>query len=111
MEYNPNIFSLYEKPETIQTQGNAQVVSGKSLKQYGKFQRKKLMTGNTEQDNGLAVFLAASVIEMKHRRILKEAKGVDDVVKVSVSIPCIDACTYSLKQALVIYFCFCKLVT
>ncbi|KAI9124138.1 hypothetical protein K1719_005438 [Acacia pycnantha] len=72
--------SLSEKPETAQTQENAPVASGKLLKQYGKFQRKNLKTGNTEK--ALAVFLVASVLEVKNRKILNEAKGVDDVVKI-----------------------------
>ncbi|XP_028777055.1 TBC1 domain family member 15 [Neltuma alba] len=101
MEYNPNIFSLYEKPETSQTQENAPVVSGKLLKQYGKFQRKNLTTGNTEQHSALAVFLVASVLEVKNRQILKEAKGVDDVVKIlgdiTANLDAKKACTEALK--------------
>ncbi|XP_054793726.1 GTPase-activating protein GYP7-like isoform X1 [Prosopis cineraria] len=101
MEYNPNIFSLYEKPEIAQTSENAPVVSGKLLKQYGKFQRKNLRTGNTEQQSALAVFLVASVLEVKNRQILKEAKGVDDVVKIlgdiTSNLDAKKACTEALK--------------
>ncbi|KAI9119174.1 hypothetical protein K1719_009849 [Acacia pycnantha] len=99
MEYNPNIFSFYEKPETAQTQENAPVASGKLLKQYGKFQRKNLKTGHPEQ--ALAVFLVASVLEVKNRKILNEAKGVDDVVKIlgdiTANLDAKKACSEALK--------------
>lgn len=91
MEYNPNIFSLYEKTESAETKENAGAMSAKELKEYGKFERKNLEIGNTERHSALAVFLVASVLEIKNRRILNEARGVDDVVKVSpFSLPCID---------------------
>ncbi|XP_010264959.1 PREDICTED: TBC1 domain family member 15-like isoform X2 [Nelumbo nucifera] len=82
MEYNPNIFSLYEDPntatESIATKGN-----DKLLKKYGKFERKNIKTGIADQQHtALSVFLVAGVLEAKHKRLLKEAKGVDDVVKI-----------------------------
>ena len=43
-----------------------------------------MKTGHTEENSALSVFLVASVLEIKNRRILNEAKGVDDVVKVSL---------------------------
>ncbi|KAF7818448.1 TBC1 domain family member 15-like [Senna tora] len=106
MEYNPNIFSLYEKSdsesEPAEANENAHTLSAKSLKQYGKFERKNLTIGNTEQQHSaLAVFLVASVLEIKNRRILKEAKGVDDVVKIlgdiTSTLDAKKACTEALK--------------
>lgn len=96
MEYNPNIFSKYEEPDRTKAKDTStEKINDRLLKQYGKFERKNLKTGHTEQNSSLAVFLVASVLEIKNRRILNEAKGVDDVVKVSLSlslpIPCLVA--------------------
>lgn len=85
MEYKPNIFSLYEESEVGRKGDTTLAINGKLWKKYGKFQRKNLKSGNREEGlSELSVFLAASVLEIKNRRILKEAKGVDDVVKVSL---------------------------
>ncbi|XP_054794984.1 uncharacterized protein LOC129298983 isoform X3 [Prosopis cineraria] len=65
------------------------------------WERKNLRTGNTEQQSALAVFLVASVLEVKNRQILKEAKGVDDVVKIlgdiTSNLDAKKACTEALK--------------
>ncbi|CDY14234.1 TBC1 domain family member 15 isoform X1 [Brassica rapa] len=77
MEYNPNNFSSYEKPE------NGTKQDPRLLKQYGKFERKYIQSGQNEQHhNTLAVFVVASVLETKNKRLLKEAKGLDDVVQI-----------------------------
>ncbi|KAG2256517.1 hypothetical protein Bca52824_075811 [Brassica carinata] len=77
MEYNPNKFASYEKPE------NGTKQDPRLLKQYGKFERKYIKSGQNEQhDNTLAVFVVASVLETKNKRLLKEAKGLDDVVQI-----------------------------
>jgi len=82
MEYNPNIFTKYEDPEGAKTKAPTTAVNNKVLQQYGKFERKIVKTGRTEENSALAIFLVASVLETKNKRILTEAKGVDDVVKV-----------------------------
>ncbi|XP_028765498.1 TBC1 domain family member 15 [Neltuma alba] len=83
MEYDPKLFSLYEESEVTRTDDTTPAINDKLWKKYGKFQRKNLQTGNTEQQfSALSVFLVASVLEIKNRRILKEAKGVEDVVKI-----------------------------
>lgn len=86
MEYNPNIFSLYEKPIAESDKSAASMLNNKLLKQCGKFERNKVKTGCKDQQSALAVFLVASVLEAKNKRILKEAKGLDDVVQVT-SLP------------------------
>jgi hypothetical protein len=82
MEYNPNIFAKYEDPDGAKSKPVTAAVNNKVLKQYGKFERNTLKTGHTEENSALAIFLVASVLETKNKRILTEAKGVDDVVKV-----------------------------
>lgn len=86
MEYNPNIFSLYEEPRDAAENIVAPKINEKLLKQYGKFERKNVKTGRTDQHSALAVFLVASVLENKNKRLLKEAKGLDDVVKIMSDI-------------------------
>ncbi|KAJ0110589.1 hypothetical protein Patl1_01743 [Pistacia atlantica] len=52
------------------------------LKQYGKFVRKNVKSGQSDKQSALSVFLVASVLETKNKKLLKEAKGLDDVVKI-----------------------------
>lgn len=79
MEYNPHIYSSYV--ESHHTNENVKL-SNKELKQYGKFERKYVKTGWTDHRSALAVFLVAAVLETKHKQLMKEAKGLDDVVNV-----------------------------
>ncbi|XP_060174900.1 rab GTPase-activating protein 22-like isoform X1 [Lycium barbarum] len=77
MEYNPNIYSLYDK--TLEQLPDK--LNYKQLKQYGKFER-RIVTGAMKQNDALAIFLVASVLETKKKRLMKEAKGLDDVVQI-----------------------------
>ncbi|KAM7253761.1 hypothetical protein ACFE04_031443 [Oxalis oulophora] len=78
MEYNPNIFSLYENPEGA----SKGPVDDKLLKQYGKFGRKNMQAGAQDQEYAFAVYVVASVLETKNKQLLSEAQGLDDVVKI-----------------------------
>lgn len=84
MEYNPNMFSMYEEPSSNPEGSSAYKIDNKQLKQYGKFERTNLKAGQTTDSQGcaLAIFVAASVLETKNKRLLKEAKGLDDIVKI-----------------------------
>ncbi|KAK8565275.1 hypothetical protein V6N12_058842 [Hibiscus sabdariffa] len=81
MEYNPNIFWSYEQTDEDQD-SNSERLDQKMLKQYGKFQRRNMEKGHGDKNNALAVFLVAGVLENKNKQILKEAKGLDDVVSI-----------------------------
>ena len=85
MEYNPTIFSSYEAAKAGTRSSTASEVDDRLLKQCGKFERKNVKTGSRDQHSTLAVFLVASVLEAKNKKLLKEAKGLDDVVQVSLS--------------------------
>ncbi|KAJ0792469.1 putative Rab-GTPase-TBC domain superfamily [Helianthus annuus] len=80
MEYNPNMFADYA------SNGSHEVVatklSSKVLQQYGKYERKNVRNGRTDQKSLLAVFLVAGVLETKNKKLLNEAKGLDDVAQV-----------------------------
>ncbi|XVF81016.1 hypothetical protein PTKIN_Ptkin15bG0122500 [Pterospermum kingtungense] len=88
MEYNPHFFSQYETSavasdsDTEQSDTAQTLIDQKLLKQYGKFERTNVQNGNTEKNGALAVFLVASVLEIKNKQILKEAKGLDDIVSI-----------------------------
>lgn len=82
MEYNPNIFSSYEEPRDASKNIVEPKINDKRLKQYGKFERNKVKSRRTDQHSALAIFLVASVLETKNKRLLREAKGLDDVVKI-----------------------------
>lgn len=85
MEYNPNMFIAYEESSdssASSSKTDAVKTNNKQLKQYGKFERKNVKTGVTDEKSVLAVFLVASVLETKNKRFLKEAKGLDDVVQI-----------------------------
>uniref|UniRef100_A0A166FZQ0 Rab-GAP TBC domain-containing protein n=1 Tax=Daucus carota subsp. sativus TaxID=79200 RepID=A0A166FZQ0_DAUCS len=78
MEYNPHMFQCYEKSE----EPAVEKVNSKMLKQYGKFERKNVETGSVDHKSELAIFLVASFLETKNKKLLKEAKGLDDVVQI-----------------------------
>ncbi|KAJ4968563.1 hypothetical protein NE237_015264 [Protea cynaroides] len=82
MEYNPNLFSQYEDPSAATDKSATPKGNDKSLKQYGKFERKIVKSGSLEQQVAFSVFLMAGVLESKNKRLLMEAKGLDDVVKI-----------------------------
>ncbi|XP_055813164.1 rab GTPase-activating protein 22-like isoform X2 [Solanum dulcamara] len=85
MEYNPNIYSSYDdkrQPLLSELLYDDKPNDKHKLKEYGKFERNNLKTGAAEQNSALSVFLVASVLETKHRRLMKEAKGLDDVVEI-----------------------------
>ncbi|KAJ8443993.1 hypothetical protein Cgig2_020839 [Carnegiea gigantea] len=79
MEYNPNTFLLYETSAADATSAD---LSEKMLRKYGKFERNNVKTGCKNYQGALAVFLAASILENKQKQILKEAKGLDDIVQI-----------------------------
>lgn len=84
MEYNPKSFSSFEGSNKADT-GSCPKVDSKLLKQCGKFQKNYVKTGCTDHhSNAFAVFLVASVLETKNKQLLKEAKGLDDVVQVAL---------------------------
>ncbi|KAF3436126.1 hypothetical protein FNV43_RR23218 [Rhamnella rubrinervis] len=102
MEYNPTIFSLYEGPGGATDASAEPKVDEKLLKQCGKFERNNRKTGSAEQHhNALAVFLVASVLKTKNKQLLKEAKGLDDVVKIlgdtTGNLDARKACTEALR--------------
>lgn len=77
MEYNPGLFSTLES-----NTGTSNANDENTLKQCGKFEKKNLQAAKKEEQIPLSVFVVASVIEAKNKRLMGEAKGLDDVVKI-----------------------------
>nr|XP_043622824.1 GTPase-activating protein GYP7-like [Erigeron canadensis] len=85
LEYNPEQFALYEGGETHKKSD----VTRKFRRQYGKYARanrknKSRARGKPETGAPLpfSIFLVASVLKDRSDKLLKEARGLDDVVKI-----------------------------
>jgi len=78
MEYNPNLFSMLESDTGT---SKATTKDESVLRQCGKFERKNLQA-DKKDEIPLSIFVVASVLEARNKKLLGEAKGLDDVVKV-----------------------------
>ncbi|XAR67476.1 hypothetical protein NMG60_11002249 [Bertholletia excelsa] len=81
LEYDPDLFNNYEDPEASSSEGSKKA---KSIRQYGKYEREYMKNGSKSSDAPLpiSVFLVASVLKDKSAKLLTEARGLDDVVKI-----------------------------
>lgn len=96
MEYNPQLFAKYEGSNAV----DIDTADKKLMKQYGKFERNNLKTGKTDQKNSLAVYLAASYLENKNKQLLRNAKGLDDIVTILANATSNSDARKSLNKAL-----------
>lgn len=88
LEYNPDLFLSYENPETaiiVRTNGSSSKAKAKLKRQCGKYERQNLENAakNSEAPLPISVFLVASVLKDNSSKLKHEARGLDDVVKVS----------------------------
>ncbi|URE20222.1 TBC domain containing protein [Musa troglodytarum] len=98
LEYYPDMFCMYEEPELINEKNEVSKGKVKSIRQFGKFERENLKNGTktSEAPLPITVFLVASVLKEKSARLIQEARGLDDVVKVRnylfffISISCLE---------------------
>lgn len=85
LEYDPEMYSLYEEPqfEGERTEGSSKG-KPKSINQCGKYERENMKNGGKSAEGPLpiSVFLVASVLKDKSSKLMTEARGLDDVVKV-----------------------------
>jgi hypothetical protein len=86
LEYDPDLFSVYEEPELNGEKAEGSKGRTKSIRHYGKFERENMKNGavNSESPLPISIFLVASVLKDKSSTLLQEARGLDDVVKVSL---------------------------
>eukprot|EP00258_Populus_trichocarpa_P045284 XP_024461303.1 uncharacterized protein LOC18095918 isoform X2 [Populus trichocarpa] len=84
LEYDPDLFSVYEEPELNGEKAEGSKGRTKSIRHYGKFERENMKNGavNSESPLPISIFLVASVLKDKSSTLLQEARGLDDVVKI-----------------------------
>ncbi|KAL3733585.1 hypothetical protein ACJRO7_023018 [Eucalyptus globulus] len=103
LEYDPDLFSLYEDPEAANEKAEGSKGKVKSIRQCGKFERENMRNGakSSEAPLPISLFLVASVLKDKSSKLLQEARGLDDVVKilndVTGNIDAKKACSGAMK--------------
>ncbi|PIN15129.1 Ypt/Rab-specific GTPase-activating protein GYP7 [Handroanthus impetiginosus] len=102
LEYDPDLFSIYEDHESANEKSEGSKGKAKSRQQCGKFERENLRFGgkNGAAPLPISVFLVASVLKDKSTK-LTEAQGLDDVVKtlndITGNIDARKACVRAMK--------------
>ncbi|XVE80316.1 hypothetical protein DITRI_Ditri14bG0129900 [Diplodiscus trichospermus] len=84
LEYDPDLFCLYEEPESNIEKAEGSKGKPKSTRQCGKYERENMKIKSSDAPLPISVFLVASVLKDKSSKLLQEARGLDDVVKVSL---------------------------
>lgn len=103
LEYDPDFFSLYEAQDAGDSGDKKDgLKAAKSIRQFGKYERENLRNASkTDGPVPISVFLVASVLKEKSSKLLQEARGLDDVVKIlndiSGNIDAKKACAGALK--------------
>ncbi|KAJ0983180.1 hypothetical protein J5N97_011435 [Dioscorea zingiberensis] len=103
LEYDPGIFSMYEEPGFTGVKNVGSKGKTKSIRHFGKYERANLKNGakHSEAPLPISVFLVASVLKDKSTKLLQEARGLDDVVKilndVNGNLDAKKACSGALK--------------
>lgn len=103
LEYDPDLFYLYEEAESASEKAEGSKGKVKSIRQCGKFERENVKNGakNADAPLPISVFLVASVLKDKSTKLLTEARGLDDVVKIlndmTGNLDAKKACTGAMK--------------
>ncbi|KAK4344533.1 hypothetical protein RND71_034709 [Anisodus tanguticus] len=102
LEYDPDLFLTYEDPELVAEKSEESKTKAKS-RQCGKYERENMKNAGkaVEAPLPISVFLVASVLKDKSDKLLTEARGLDDVVKilndVNGNLDAKKACTGAMK--------------
>ncbi|XP_065862275.1 uncharacterized protein [Euphorbia lathyris] len=102
LEYDPDLFAVYEESEFMVDKAEGSKGRAKSIRHYGKFERENMKNGaGKEAPLPISVFLVASVLKDKSTKLLQEARGLDDVVKIlndmTGNLDAKKACTGAMK--------------
>ncbi|CAN6694561.1 unnamed protein product [Malus baccata var. baccata] len=103
LEYDPDLFNVYKESDTDTEKAEGSKGKPKSTRQCGKYERENMKSGakNSEASLPISVFLVASVLKDKSSKLLTEARGLDDVVKIlndiTGKLDAKKACTGALK--------------
>ncbi|CAA7025298.1 unnamed protein product [Microthlaspi erraticum] len=84
LEYDPELFYVYEAHQCGSEKTEGFKGKPKSIRQCGKYERQNMRNGGQSTGGPLpiSVFLVASVLKDKSSKLLTEARGLDDVVKI-----------------------------
>ncbi|XP_050367915.1 GTPase-activating protein gyp7-like isoform X2 [Argentina anserina] len=85
LEFDPDLYSVYEDSDTDaeRTEGSGSSKGkSQSKRHYGKYERENMKVKGPEAPLPISVFLVASVLKDKSSKLLTEARGLDDVVKI-----------------------------
>ncbi|XP_010445102.1 PREDICTED: TBC1 domain family member 15-like [Camelina sativa] len=84
LEYDPDLFDVYEAHQCGSERAEGLKGKTKSIKQCGKYERQNMRNGGKTAEGPLpiSVFLVASVLKDKSYKLMTEARGLDDVVKI-----------------------------
>ncbi|KAL6538404.1 hypothetical protein OROGR_012392 [Orobanche gracilis] len=100
LEYDPDLFSMYEDSDSSCDKSEKSKEKAKSRRQCGKFERENMRNGGIAP-LPISVFLVASVLKEKSSKLLTEARGLDDVVKIlndiTGNLDAKKACTGAMK--------------
>ncbi|KAL5730900.1 hypothetical protein ACHQM5_003684 [Ranunculus cassubicifolius] len=103
LEYDPELFFLYEEPESGVDKSEGSKGKAKSSRQCGKYERENMRNAakSSEAPLPISVFLVASVLKAKSSKLMTEARGLDDVVKIlndiTGNLDAKKACTGAMK--------------
>ncbi|OMO80540.1 hypothetical protein CCACVL1_12883 [Corchorus capsularis] len=101
LEYDPDLFELYEEPESGNEKAEGSKGRLKSIRHYGKYERENMKIKSSDAPLPISVFLVASVLKDKSSKLLTEARGLDDVVKIlndiTGNLDAKKACTGAMK--------------
>ncbi|WOK99757.1 TBC1 domain family member 15-like [Canna indica] len=103
LEYHPDLFSMYEEQEFVIKKNDESKRKVKSIRQFGKYERDNIKNGS-KMSNGplpITVFLVVSILKDKSTKLMQQARGLDDVVKilndVSGNLDAKKACSSAMK--------------
>ena len=84
LEYDPDLFHVYEAHQCGTEKTDVSNGKPKSMSQCGKYERQNMRNGGKSAEGPLpiSVFLVASVLKDKSSKLMTEARGLDDVVKI-----------------------------
>ncbi|TYI96584.1 hypothetical protein E1A91_D01G083100v1 [Gossypium mustelinum] len=82
LEYDPDLFSLYEELELNMEKAEGSKGKSKPTRKYGKYERENMKIKSVDAPLPISVFLVASVLKDKSSVLLHQARGLDDVVKI-----------------------------
>ncbi|CAA0813940.1 Ypt/Rab-GAP domain of gyp1p superfamily protein [Striga hermonthica] len=100
LEYDPYLFTMYEDSDSGCEKSEKSKDRAKSRRQCGKFERENMRNGDIAP-LPISVFLVASVLKERSTKLLTEARGLDDVVKIlndiTGNLDAKKACTGAMK--------------